>query len=392
MRRKRQAEQAVAGDRRKAFAAVAERFKAFRPAREVLSRVRAVPTIFHQFDHATGVGGLPIERFMLLHGPSSHGKTTFAIGLMKSFLERDHFVLFIDAERTTPITWVDQMMGSELASHPGFFAKRPKSYEETVDDVRAFAHTLAEARDAEEISPETSALIVVDSLRKLVPENIMKKIAKDDGKGGVDGMGGRAAQIKAAMNSAWLDELVPLLEDTGTGFIAIARETEDPAADVWAKRFGNDYKVGGGKAVYYDASLVMRVERAAYVGEKAEDGSRGETYGERHRVTIRKTKIAGREDRQTVCYFHTSNGVLVPTGFDTARDLVELAESFDIIESKGAWLKWGQHKWNGRHAAVKKLSAEPAQLAQLGEEVRAKFEQKAPIEIDEDGVVTGGPT
>lgn len=379
-------EEPQTGARRKSLAAVAKRFQSFRPAREVLSRVRAVPTCFIQFDHASKVGGLPIERFMLIHGPSSMGKTTACIGFMRSFLERDHFVLFVDAERTTPVTWLEQMMGAH-ADSPRFFALRPKTYEETVDSVREFLTTLKAARDAGEVPTDVAALVVVDSLRKLVPANIMKKILKDDGKSGVDGMGGRAAQVKAAMNAAWLDELVPLLEETQAGFLAIARETEDPNADMWAKKFGNDFKVGGGKAVYYDASLVMRVERASYVGEKGEDGARGETYGERHRVTIRKTKVAGREDRQTQCYFHTSNGVLVSVGFDRARDVLELAEKFEVVESKGGWLRWQKQKWQGAHAAVKKLTADPSMLTALELEVRAQFEVKPPTEFDEDGVV-----
>src|SRR5205814_10673608 len=68
----------------------------------------AVPTRFIQFDHSTRVGGLPIERFMLMHGPSGLGKTEMAIGLEDSFLERDHFVFHVDSERTTPITWAEQ--------------------------------------------------------------------------------------------------------------------------------------------------------------------------------------------------------------------------------------------------------------------------------------------
>ena len=72
---RRRAAEAPSRERLSALAGVAGRFKKFRPAREVLTLVKAVPTRFPQFDHATRVGGLPIERFMLLHGPSNHGKT-----------------------------------------------------------------------------------------------------------------------------------------------------------------------------------------------------------------------------------------------------------------------------------------------------------------------------
>ena len=199
-------------------------------------------------------------------------------------------------------------------------------------------------------------------------------------------MGGRAAQIKAAMNAAWLDELVPMLEQTQSAFLAITRETDDPNAN----KFSNeDFKVGGGKAIYYDSSLVMRVERASFVGEKYEEGSkkRPKVYGERHRITIRKTKVSGREDRQTVCYFHTSNGVLVPVGFDRARDVLELAETFGIVQQKGAWLHAKGAKWNGRHQAVKKLTEDVVMLANLEVAVREKFKEARPLEITSDGEV-----
>lgn len=378
--------------KRDALEKVAARFSKFRPAREVLKKVSAVPTIFPQFDHGTRVGGFPIERFALVHGPSNHGKTTFTLGLMGSFLQRGHFALFVDAERTTPMDWAQAMMG-ETALSPNFFALRPHSYEETVEQVRAFLLELDRARKAGEVDPDTSAIVVVDSIRKLVPKGILEKILKStEGQKGIDGMGGRAAQIKAAMNAAWLDELTPLLEDTRAGFIAIAREAEDPDADPWAKKAGRAFKVGGGKAIYYDSSLVMRVERASFVAEKItnEDykaGARGKVFGERHRVTIHKTKVAGKDDKQVVTYFHTSNGTMVPAGFDLPRDLVELGVTLGVIKKKGTWLMWGRVKWQGEHAAVRKLHAEPDKLALLEEEVRGAFVVKDALAHDEDGVV-----
>ncbi len=363
-------------------------FNGFRPAHSVLRVVRAVPTRFVQFDHATRVDGLPIERFILLHGPSGEGKTYVSLGLIDSFLALDHYAMLVDAERTTPITWPDQLMG-ERARHPGFFAVRPKTYEETVQKVRDFVVTLKDQRDKGVIHEDTTALIVVDSLRKLVPANILAKIIKDTEKHGIDGMGGRAAQIKAAMNAQWLDELIPLLEETRTAFIAIARETDDGDADKWAKMAGNDFKVGGGKAVYYDASMVIRAERAAYVTDGGDDdGKNKKVFGERHRLTIRKTKVSGHEEKQTSCYFHTSNGVLTPFGFDRARDVIELAERFDIIRSPGSRYVHGDQKLgHGINNAVKNLNGNPEYLKLIEDEVRAQFQKQKPIEHDADGVI-----
>src|SRR5690606_8630504 len=89
-------------DRSKAMAAVANDLKEFRPAAEVLRHIESVPTIFPQYDAAVRVGGHPISRFTLIHGPSNEGKTVFTQGLGRSFLERGHFFALADAERTTP--------------------------------------------------------------------------------------------------------------------------------------------------------------------------------------------------------------------------------------------------------------------------------------------------
>jgi recombination protein RecA len=363
--------------------AAAKAFEDFRPAREVLTKVRAVPTRFLQFDHATRVGGLPIERFMLVHGPSNEGKTLFLLGLMDSFLARDHLALFVDAERTTPITWADQVMTH--SQRPGFFADRPKTYEQTVETIRKFVMRVKEQRDAGVLPEDTSAIVVVDSIRKLVPANILAKIIKDTEKHGIDGMGGRAAQIKAAMNSQWMDEVTPLLEETGTCIVCVARETDDGDADKWAKLSGNDFKVGGGKALYYDSSLVMRVERASYVQEKGDDpNAKAKVYGERHRITIRKSKVAGREDKVSTAYFHTSNGTFIPYGFDRARDVIELGVQFEIIEKSGAWFSYmGDRLGQGLHNAVKNLTAHPDQLDEIEMTVRDAFRRHEPTEFDE---------
>jgi len=356
---------------------LASKFSAWRPAREVLRKVFAVPTCFAQYDRATRVGGHPIERFTLIHGPSNHGKTMWCHGLGMSFLKRGHFYLYVDAEMTTPITWLENTM-TQYADHPGFLAMRPKTYEETVDAVRVFCNGLASARQAGEIDPATSALIVVDSIKKLVPSALLAKILKGDG--GIDGMGGRGAQIKAAMNAAWLDELTPLLYHTRCTMVAIAREAEDPTADAMDKKFGNDWKVGGGSALVYDSSLVNRITRAGWVRESTDPNAR--VFGERHCITIRKTKIAGKDEKVVKCYFHTSNGVLIPEGFDPARDLFEMAKQYGIIVTAGSWFTFGRTRWQGENNVVKALSSKPELMEELDLLVRARFSPDEDIPDD----------
>lgn len=388
-------------------------WKAFRPASQVLTAVKAVPTIFPGLDWATKVGGLPIERFTLAHGPSGEGKTKLTIGLLLSFLMRKHLACLIDAERTTPITWLKAAMGP-YANSDGFFGHRPKTYEATVQYVREMLNTLRKLRDGGKLPNDTSMLIVVDSIRKLVPEDIFKRImagakAAEESLGGKSGSGqgtnrnkkpervgrDRGSMIKAQMNSAWMDELIPLLEEAQAGMVVIARETMDPEASMSDKMWGNDFKVGGGSALYYDASLVLRVERQKLVTKERSDeekdaGVKATVYGERHRVTVRKSKVSGKEDAMTQFYFHDSNGVLIPVGFDRARDLLELGKKFGIVKTKASWLMWNGNKWQGEHKAIQKLTANVDLLGRFEHAVRDKFNTIQPIEFNSDGVILGG--
>jgi len=309
-----------------------------------------------------------------------------SLGLIDSFLSLGHPALLIDAERTTTHEWAEQLMGDR--ANAGFYAERPATYEQTVQVVRDFVTTVYESRTRGEIAPNTSAIVVIDSIRKLVPENIWDKLMADIEKNGIDGMSGRAAQVKAAMNSQWLDELTVLLEQTGTCCLAIARETTDGNANKWDKLAGRDYKVGGGAALYYDSSLVLRVERDSYVQEGGGEGKKSNVYGERHMVTFRKTKVAGQEEKQTSGYFHTSNGTFTPFGFDRARDVLELAVKFGVVERNGAWFSYNDGKLGqGQHSVVKSLSENVDLLSEIEGKVRARFPINEPVQYYEGGVV-----
>jgi RecA/RadA recombinase len=370
------------GDRRAQMAAVAARFSGLRPAKEVLTKVRGVRTIFPSIDLATRIGAYPIERPTLVHGPSNMGKSEFCLGLIKSFLERGHFGAFIDAEFSTPETWLRQL-GVPI-DNPAFTALRPTNYEQAVDAVKSWAETIGDARAKGEIPKDTTGVCVVDSITKLCPKDLLAKISKaigDEGdekpkgphakpKRGIDGAGGRAGQIKAAMNNAWMNQLVPLMGQTGTCIVIITREYENSDTDPWAEEF----VVAGGKNIFYDSSLVVRISLAGQITHG--EGSAKRTYGERHKVTIRKTKIARKEQRYPVAYFNSSNGVLVPAGFDTPRDYLETAIEVGIVELRGSHYVFGKKKLGqGEHNVVKTLHEDRKLFAEIEEATRDSIEK-----------------
>lgn len=326
-----------------AFGELAKKLDSFRPAREVLTRVRAMPTIFPWLDHATRVGGWPVERLGMVHGPSNDGKTVLVHGVGLSFLQRDSIYGLIDSEMTTPITWVERLFGDHVNANT-FLVMRPRTYEQAVDEVKRLCEGVADLREKGRVPPHTTVFIAVDSIRKLVPEDILTRVRKmgaEGDKGSVDGFGGRAAQYRAALNSAWCDTLVPLMGHTRNAICFIAREAEDPNASPMDRKFGSDYRVGGGASLFYESSLVVRVERDSntYVGRTGED--RGTMVGEKISVTVMKTKVSSRKASRVRGYFHLANGQEpgVPEGYDRARDVFEFGKELGVVTSSGAW--WG---------------------------------------------------
>lgn len=352
--------------------------KSFRPAAQVFKKVESIPTIFPQYDHALRVGGHPLGRISVIHGPSNHGKTTLGLGLGLSFLQAGSYFLHIDAEMTTPVDWLKKLMGS-YADSDRFLGYHPETYEGTSDAVREFLTNLIKEKENGTIDQKTSALILVDSLRKLIPQNFFAKIAKKGSEeSGIDGFSGRGAQMKAALNSAWMDELVPLLHRSNASMVIIARESEDVNADANDRKYGRDYKITGGNAVIYDSSLVMRVERTGFTG-KGQDEDRV-VYGERHRVTVNKTKIASKTDRKQVAYFHSSNGVLTKEGFDTGRDLLEMGKKMNVIQLAGSWYSYAGKRVQGEDNFLKMLESSPEIAQKLDAEIRSHFDSVAPEE------------
>jgi RecA/RadA recombinase len=349
-------------------------------ASSVLREVRAVPTIFPWLDYVLRVGGWPTDRFGLIHGPSSEGKTVFVIGLMLSFLLADHAAAYIDAERTTPPRWLKRVMG-RFAEHPGFRALYPTTYEQTVDSVRAWCNAIGDAKAHRKLDDDTTGIVVVDSLRKLVPKRLLDKLTKEGSSGpdeddeeeqkkgrykkkagGVDGMAGRAAQYKAALNAAWMDELTPLLGQTGTCLVCIGREYEDnDVAGSFSK--GPGFKLGGGGALFFESAVVARVTMAEVIRD---DEKR--TLAERHSIEIRKTKIEAKERRYPTAYFHST-----AAGFDRARDLFMLGRQLELITQGGSWFAFeGEHLGQGEDAALRYLGLNVQTARRLEDRIRHK--------------------
>lgn len=357
---------------------IGEMFDLWRPAADVLLPVRGVRTRFLGIDSVTKIGAWPIERVCTVTGPSNEGKTAFCLGLGASFLDGDGFFGLIDAELTTPITWIRSMM-PEHADSQRFLATRPASYEAAVKATRQFCQVIERLRHDGKLADDASALLVVDSIRKLTPQNLLDNLLKqgthddaadagakkkpsrwDKKPKGIDGAGGRAAQIKAALNAQWLDELIPLAAKSGTSIVLIARELGDDDAS-----FFSQPTMAGGKALFYDASLVVRVVKASKLMHD------GKYLGDRHCAEVRKTKIGSKDEIYPKAYFHT---LVNPARFDPARDAIELGVDAGVIDERGGRYYLGERMLgHGIEQVVAALNGDAVLLHEVQELIRGSF-------------------
>jgi RecA/RadA recombinase len=274
----------------------------------------------------------------------------------------------VDAEFATGREFASELMG-DLEQRPNLMSVRPRTYEETVDNVDRFLKWVVETKKDQ---PYIRSICVVDSINKLVPARELERILKDQG-GGEEMAKGHWGRQRAAMNQAWLDHLVPLLAAADCALVLVAQERDEAPDSPFSKQ--DDWKVKGGAALLFDASLLVRVTKMKplYDGEEKPEN----IIGFRHRMRIYKSKVGHMDGRDSNAIFHLSNGKFSPPGFDTARDALMVGRAVDVVGVAGSWITWRKHKWQGENRAVAFLSQNPDVLNQLLDDVNTAVDKDA---------------
>ena len=355
--------------------AAAGKMDGWKPAAEVFDCVDAVRTIFPDFNRAVRVGGCPTRRIITVHGPTHGGKTAFVLGLVKSFVDVGFLGGYVDAEFTLGKEFAEEMV-RDLTAKPNFVASRPKSYEETIEKVNEF---LQMAIGIKKKHPEFRCCLVIDSINKLVPEKELKKILDAAGEMKKDGAEqvakGHHGMIRAALNQAWLDQLVPKVNEANCALIIIAQEREEKSDSFYAD--DDNFTVKGGAALIFDASLACRVLKSSPVLINPSGDKKNENIaGFKHRVRIWKSKVGHMDGRWTDAYFHVSNGKGVsPKGLDTSRDAFHAGVDLGVINKSSSWYSFDKSRFQGEPKMVEALNRSPGLRKALFEAIAAKIDE-----------------
>lgn len=286
---------------------------------ETVRSVPVIPTGIPGLDNALGCGGIPRGRIIEVYGPESSGKTTLALQLMAQSQIEGDLCHFIDAEHALDVDYA-QHLGVNIGR---MMISQPDSGEQALE-IAEFA------------AEHGVKFIVIDSVAALVPQ------AEIDGEMGDSHMGLQARLLSQAMR-----KLAGVCARNSVTILFI-NQLRMKIGLV----FGNPETTTGGQALKFYASVRIDIRKGAALKHDKD----GDAYGQETKVKIVKNKCA---PPFRSCTFNLIFG----QGYDRLSSLIDLALERNVLEQSGAWIKFGELKWQGRDQLREALDAEP-ELAQ----------------------------
>ena len=307
----------------------------------VINAVESIPTGALSLDVALGIGGIPRGRITEIYGPESSGKTTLCLHIIAEAQKLGGLAAFIDAEHALDVNYakrlgVDTM--NLLISQPDF---GEQALEITDTLVRSNALDI----------------IVIDSVAALVPR------AEIEGE-----MGDAVMAMQARLMSQALRKLTAAISKSKTSVIFINQLRSKIGV-----MFGNPETTTGGNALKFYSSVRLDIRRVAAI----KDGN--DVIGNRTKVKIVKSKVAPP-------FKEVEFDILYNEGISKTGDLTDLGINLGIIKKSGAWLTFGEDRFQGRDQFKQKLIEFPEVFEKLSTEVKKKLgvikEDQAPAETE----------
>ncbi|MGL5204921.1 MAG: recombinase RecA [Metamycoplasmataceae bacterium] len=246
-------------------------------------------------DHIIGVGGYPKGRVIEIYGPESSGKTTIALHAIAEIQKLGGTAAFIDAEHS-----IDPKYATNLGINiDNLILSQPDSGEQALEIV----DILSKSGHID--------LIVVDSVAALVPEAELHGEMKDQTIG-----------AQARLMSKALRKITGSLSKNKTTIIFINQIREKIGI-----LFGSPEITPGGRALKFYSTLRMEVRRVSSIG------AGNDISGNLVKIKIVKNKLSPP-------FKSAMTEIIFSKGISKHSEIVDLAETYNIIEKKGAWYSY----------------------------------------------------
>lgn len=304
-------------------------------------------------DNALGLGGLERGLIAEFFGRSGAGKSFLGYSLIKQAALKGYKSAIIDAENS---------LDPRLLLNIGLPA-------DSVVIVEGAPTGEANLEIADKLMQTGQfAIVMVDSVAALVP----KARTEDD-------YDQQTIGLHARLMSAGIQKIQPVAKKTNTLLVFINQIRNKIGA------YGNPETTTGGEALGFYASY--RIEVIGSPQQKSrrlQDPGTGEVYG--HHTTFKVVK-----NKRSAPYREAEVDLIYGIGYDGVGEILDLGVDVGIIDKGGAWLTYGDHKWQGRDKAKLALMANVELQNELEDKIRRIISgtvvEEAPVEETKDEVV-----
>lgn len=294
------------------------------------------------------IGGIRRGGFTMIYGNKGAGKTTVALGLVAQGQRLGMSTLWIDAEKNFTPEWA-----RKNGVNP--------------DEVLVDSRTLSIAAITDKVKEAVVAgidIVVVDSTSVLLSGAFFEDPKKDTTEikdfANTRQIGSQAKDLKAMLN------IINAVNENS--IVILINQINDVSK---GQMMGVGFQ--GGRAMEHAPSTILKVWRTP--SEKvegdvqiAEDIVVKRVIGANISMTVEKNRGPGMGD--IIKYRLITEGPYV--GIDLSDEVITYGIEYGLIRKTGAWLKYGEEKYNGRDAMIKALKDDPTLERTIYEEILAK--------------------
>ncbi len=295
--------------------------------------IKVISTGSIALDIALGINGAPRGRVVEIFGPESSGKSTLATHIVANCQKSGGVAAYIDAEHA-----MDPSYASKIGVNiDNLLISQPDCGEEALN----IAEMLARSNAVD--------VIVIDSVAALVPKSELEGEIGDSHIG-----------LQARLMSQALRKLTSTLSKSNTCAIFINQIREKIGV-----MFGSPETTPGGRALKFYASIRLDIRRIG--GIKSPDGT--EEIGNRVKVKVVKNKMAPP-------FKSAEFDILFNEGISREGSIIDVGIETNVIEKKGSWLNYKNHKFQGRESARQELKQNKILLEEMEEIIHKKLSEK----------------
>lgn len=303
---------------------------------------------------STGVAGLDLltwggwayDRISMLWGPKSGAKTTVSVLSANSYLHamKEGIVFYIDAEGEFDPTYAKMLVDD--VNRKRFFLARTAVLEKVTTRV----HTALRSREP--------IMVIIDSIAQARSNKEYSRVEEDPeaskqrGTHAV-GVGDMVMGIIESFNA---------MDPRKLGYCSVLILNQmrvNPGI-----MFGDPEQTTGGNALAHNVTQEVSLRRTEILRDKPPEGlpkgDKGPVVGREILATLRKTRVAGRDNEQIRLHYYVKRFGTIPAfTFDDASDLLPWATIHGTVERSGKYWAYGDKKWGSKELAIEALRADP---------------------------------